>query len=91
MKCWRKSTTNAIWVKAMNLAEAKAECQRWLAYLERQKAKSIAMQQIAADHRNGTCSEEEGKRRVRALDSGVTVYDGGNLSEAVKFLLKRVD
>lgn len=71
----------------MTLREAKTECERWLAYLDRQKVKSLALQQIAADRRSGTCSQEEGQRRIRAIDSGVTVYDGARLSEAVRFLL----
>ena len=74
----------------MTLTEAKTECERWLAYLDQQKAKSIAMQQIAADRRNEKCSKEEGWRRVRALDRGVTVYDGARLSEAVTLLLKHI-
>lgn len=72
----------------MKLAEAKAECQRWLDYLDRQKEKTIAMQQIAADRRSGKCNETEAYARLRRLDSGVTVYDGARLAEAVKFLLR---
>lgn len=76
----------------MNLMQAKVECQRWLAYLERQKEKSVTIQQIAADRRNGVCDEQQAKRRLRAIDGcGVTVFDGARLSEAVKFLLKEVN
>lgn len=72
----------------MNITAAKAECQRWLDYLDRQKEKSIAMQRIGVDRRDGKCDPAEARRRVRALDSGVTVYDGAKLAEAVKFLME---
>lgn len=73
----------------MNLSEARVECERWLAYLERQKAKAVAMQQLASDRRSGKCSEDEGRRRLAALDDrcSVTVYDGARLAEAVRLLL----
>lgn len=72
----------------MNLVEARAECERWLAYLERQKEKTIAMQKIAADRRSGKCDTAEGQRRLRALDSSVAVYDGARLADAVRLMLK---
>lgn len=74
----------------MNLAEAQAECQRWLAYLDRQRERSIAIQKIASDRRTGQCSEDDGRKRLRAIDGGygLTVYDGAKLSEAVKVLLR---
>ncbi len=75
----------------MKLDEAKAECARWLAYLKRQEEKSLAMQKIASERRQGLIDETEGRRRVRALDSGLTVYDGANLSKAVRVLLKHVN
>ena len=72
----------------MKLDEAKAECERWFAYLRRQKDKSVAMQKIASARRLGEIDEQEERRRVRALDSGITVYDGANLEKAVRVLLK---
>lgn len=74
----------------MNLLEAKSECERWLSYLARQEEKSAAIQKIAADCRAGRCNSDEGRRRQRALDNGVTVYDGAKLADAVRFLLKAV-
>lgn len=74
----------------MNLTDAKAECQRWLDYLDRQKARSIVIQQIAADRRAGKCSYEDGQKRLRKVDNGLTVYDGARLADAVQFLLHRV-
>lgn len=73
----------------MNLAEAKSECQRWLDYLKRQEEKSIAMQQIAADRRDGKYDVHEARRRMRVLDGGVTVYDGARLADAVRFLMEQ--
>jgi hypothetical protein len=74
----------------MKLDEAKTECERWFAYLQRQKDKSVALQKIASARRTGEIDEQEGRRRVRQLDGcGVTVYDGANLEKAVRVLLKR--
>lgn len=74
----------------MTLDEAKAEGQRWLDYLDRQKEKSIAIQKLAADRRKGTCDADEGRRRLRAIDdrASVTVYDGARLADAVALLIK---
>lgn len=73
----------------MTIDQAKAECQRWFAYLDRQREKSIAVQKIAAERRAGTIDEAEGKRRLRALDNcSVTVFDGAELEKAVRVLLK---
>jgi hypothetical protein len=75
----------------MKLEEAKAECERWFAYMKRQEDKSIAIQKIAADRRAGRCTEDEGRRRLRSIDNcSVTVYDGANLREAVRCLLAHV-
>src|SRR5690242_8141469 len=72
----------------MNREQAIAECNRWLAYLDRQKEKSDAMQRIAADRRQDKCTADEARRRVRALDEGVKVYDGARLADAVRVLIK---
>jgi len=72
----------------MNIEEAKAECNRWLAYLEKQKEKSIIVQELAKDVRLGKISSDHAKKRLRDIDRGVTVYDGAKLAEAVKLLLK---
>lgn len=75
----------------MKIDQAKEECQRWLDYLERQKAKTAAIQQIASDRRSGKCTQDEGKARLRAIDnpSSVTVYDGSRLAEAVAVLMRQ--
>ena len=75
----------------MNLIEAKAECQRWLDYLDRQKEKSVAIQKLAAERRQGKCDEDEGRRRLRSIDDrcSLTVYDGARLAEAVAILVAR--
>jgi len=74
----------------MNLAEARDECSRWLHYWEHRKVEAASMAQIAADRRAGKCTLEEAKALVRAIDvrKGLTVYDGGRLVEAVKFLME---
>ena len=74
----------------MNLREAQDECNRWLAYLEDQKARSLALQKLAADVRKGLDKAEVHRRRA-TIDNSITVYDGTKLSEAVKFLLEYVD
>ncbi len=74
----------------MKLSEAKVECERWFSYLDRQREKTVAMQKIASDRRQGLIDETEGRRRVRALDNGVTVFDGANLEKAVRVLLKHI-
>lgn len=75
----------------MKLAEAKEECARWFAYLDRQREKSLAVQRIATEVRTGEITSDEGKRKLRALDgASVTVYDGARLEQAVKLLLKNL-
>ncbi len=78
--------------KGMTLAEAKAECERWFAYLKRQETKAVEMGRIAQARRSGEIDEHEGRRRVRALDNcSVTVFDGANLEKAVRVLLKHAE
>jgi hypothetical protein len=74
----------------MTLSEAKAECQRWLDYLERQKEKTIAIQKLAAECRKEKLSADEGRRRLRAIDDrcSLTVYDGARLADAVTLLIR---
>lgn len=75
--------------KIMNLDEAKEECQRWFAYLDRQRHKAESLQRLAAERRAGTCDENEARRRLRQINGhGVTVYDGAKLEKAVRVLLK---
>lgn len=72
----------------MKLAEARAECERWLAYLASQQAKSLALQKLASDRRAHTCDDVEMRRRLSAIDRGVTVYDGAKLADAVRVMLR---
>lgn len=73
------------------LDQAKEECERWFAYLKAQEDQSLALQKLAADRRSGSCDEIEGRRRRDAIQgNGLTVYDGGNLADAVRILLKNV-
>lgn len=73
----------------MKLEEARQEAQRYLDYLARDESKVIALQKLAADRRAGRCGDEECRRRRAEIQgNGVTVYDGGNLAEAIKVFLK---
>ena len=74
----------------MKLEEAKQECERWLSYLKGQKEKSVALQKIASDVRNGFSTSEEGRKKQRLLDGHHTVYDGAKLADAVRLLLRHV-
>lgn len=75
--------------RGMTVEEARVECERWFAYLDRQRTKSLEMQKIAALRRSGEIDLEEARRRQRALDNcSVTVFDGANLEKAVRVLLK---
>ena len=74
--------------KPMTLTEARAECERWLTYLKGQEERSIALQRLAAERRHGNCDAAEAQRRLRTIDSNVTVYDGARLADAVRVLLK---
>ena len=75
----------------MTLDEAKEECERWFDYLKSQEDKSIALQRLAADRRSGRCDAKECQRRMAEIQgNGLTVYDGANLHDAVKTLLRHV-
>lgn len=72
----------------MTLHEARLECERWLAHLDRQKARSVAVQKLAADRRAKRCDDVELRRRMSAMDRGVTVYDGAKLADAVRVMMR---
>lgn len=74
----------------MNLTEAKAECQRWLDYLEAQKEKAASLGRLAAERRRGNMTLDEAKVLMRSIDDrmSVRVYDGAKLAEAVKLLIR---
>lgn len=73
----------------MKLDEAKAECERWLARCDRQREKSLSLQVLARDRREGRCDADEARRRMQEIDrAGVQVYDGANLETAIRTLLR---
>lgn len=75
----------------MKLPDAKAECERWFAYLDSQRERAIAFQKLAARVRSGDLTTEDARREQRKLDdAGLRVYDGAKLEQAVKLLLKHV-
>lgn len=70
----------------MKTDEAIDICERWFAYIERQKQRAIEMQKLATMARNG--EQEEAQRRMRQMDRSPTVYDGATLEPAVRYLVK---
>lgn len=74
----------------MKLQEARAECERWFAYLRSQKYKSENLQRIASRRLSGEITLDEARLEMRKIDSDVTVYDGANLEKAVRVLLKHI-
>lgn len=75
----------------MKPSEAIKECERWWAYLERQKEKSLEVQKLAALARTGPVGQAEAQKRLRQLDTkSITVYDGTNLCEATQCLVALV-
>ena len=76
----------------MTLDEARAECRRYLDYLKRQEAKSLALQKLAADRRAGRCDDREKDRRMRdIMGPSPVVYDGGNLERAIIVLMRATE
>ncbi len=74
----------------MTLDEAKAECGRYLDYLQQQEEKSLALQKLASDRRAGRCDDREARKRMAAIDGAPTVYDGYALKQAIKVLLEHI-
>lgn len=76
----------------MKINEAIDECRRYLEHADREKDKSIALQRLAADVRMGKCSALERDTRMRKImGERPTIYDGGNLEDAIRSLLKHVN
>ena len=72
----------------MTRDEAKAECLRYLAHLDREQAKSVALQRLATERRRGTCDEREMRRRLAEIQGpGIRVYDGAQLADAIRVLI----
>lgn len=76
----------------MTVSEAHAECRRYLDYLAREEAKSLALQRLAADRRAGKCTDREKDRRMAdIMGPSPTVYDGAELANAIRVLLQESD
>ncbi len=72
----------------MNISEARAVCQRWLDYLDRQAEQALALACVATRLRLGEINYDEAKRQsISAQGHGVTVYDGAELAQAVRVLM----
>jgi len=76
----------------MRIKEAKAECERWLAHCDRQRGKSLALQKLAAERREGKVSAHEARSQLAEIEGGpgVRVYDGARLEQAVRSLLEHL-
>jgi hypothetical protein len=73
----------------MTKDEAIEVCNDYLAYLDRQRERSLKVQQLARMSREG--QTDEAKRQLRQLDqSSVVVFDAGKLEPAIKLLIKLV-
>jgi hypothetical protein len=76
----------------LTLTEARAECRRYLDHLAREKAKSEALQKLAADRRAGRCDDKEKDRRMsEIIGPSPKVYDGANLAAAIEVMLKATE
>lgn len=69
----------------MTKAEAIKECERWFAYLKRERERTVKLQQLAAMARNG--QQVEVKRQLNQMDQQPHVYDGARLERAVSILV----
>jgi hypothetical protein len=69
----------------MKTEEAIEICERWFAYLERQRQRSVELQRLATLART---EPKEAQRRLRQMDTDVTVYDGGRLEPAMRLLVE---
>lgn len=76
--------------KGMTVQEAKAECERWFAYLKRQQDKASDLAKLAAARRKGEIDERDAERLLRIIQGKPTVFDGANLEKAVRVLLKHI-
>ena len=71
----------------MDNREAIEICKGWLAHLDRQKEKSIRMQQLASKARKGPEQAKEAQRELRQMDRQPRVYDASRLQLAVEHLI----
>ena len=71
----------------MNLAEARAEAERYLAYLDGQASKAKRLAEIASARRSGEMNLVTARRKIRAIDDVSHVYDGSNLELAIRKFL----
>ena len=72
----------------MNTDKAIYEAQRWLGYLDAQGAKAKRLAELA---RLAKTDHAEALRQKRQMDAAPTVYDGGNLEPAVRFLIAEIE
>ena len=71
----------------MTLDEAVHEAQKWLNYLEAQKAHAARMQEIA---KLAKTDPKEAKRQLRQIDETPRLYDGAKLADGLRVLVREV-
>ena len=74
----------------MTDSEAIEICDGWFAYLQRQREKTIKLQELAALARKGSAGSDEARRKMQEIDRSPTVYDGARLEPAVRHLVATV-
>jgi len=72
----------------MTADEALLEAQKWLVYLEAQKARATKMQELA--HLAKT-DQKEAQRQMRQMDQQPTVYDGARLADGVRVMVAEIE
>jgi DNA-binding XRE family transcriptional regulator len=72
----------------MTTDEALREAQKWLDYLEAQKARATKMQELA--HLAKT-DQKEAQRQMRQMDQQPTVYDGARLADGVRVMVAEIE
>jgi multidrug efflux pump subunit AcrB len=72
----------------MTADEALREAQKWLDYLEAQKARATKMQELA--HLAKT-DQKEAQRQMRQMDQQPTVYDGARLADGVRVMVAEIE
>jgi hypothetical protein len=72
----------------MTADEAMREAQKWLDYLEAQKARADKLQELA--HLAKT-DPEEAQRQMRQMDQQPTVYDGARLADGVRVMVAEIE
>ena len=77
--------------EATKLADAIQTCRDWFAHLERQRAKTLRLQQLAILARKGPEEAKQAQKELRQIDRQPRVYDGARLEPAVRLLIDALE